>query len=135
MSKIFYHHPKGFSALLIVLIISAACLAMAAAAVWLNLGELETEALTAGGQQAFYLADGCLENALERLKIDPTYNGESLSAAGGSCIITIVKDGLPAGQMFVAASGTIGDWTKKIQAKIIIAGDNITIDSWQEVNQ
>lgn len=125
---------KGFSLLIIVMIITAAGLAMAVSAVWLGVGGLELTQTWQGGDEAFNVADGCAENALERLKFDNNYNGETLSGNGQSCIITVSKTGTPLATADIEVVGIKGTYRQKISILLEVAGDKFNIISWQENN-
>lgn len=123
---------KGFTALLIVLIITAAGLTMATSAVWLGVGGMELSQTWQGADQARQVAEGCAENALERLKFDNNYNGETLSGSGQSCIITISKTGSPLTAATLEIIGVKGNYQQTISISLEAAGDKFTIISWQE---
>lgn len=123
---------RGVSLLLIVLIIGSACLALAVSSVWLGVGERELSQVWAGAGSAKRVAEGCMENALERLRIEPNYSGETLSGSGESCIISISKTGTPLTDANIAVLGIFGDYSKKIGATIKVVGEDFNIISWQE---
>ncbi len=124
--------PKGVSLLIIVLLVGAACLAMAVSAVWLGVGERELSQVADGGTRAKLVAEGCLENALARLKVEANYSGESLSGNSESCIISVSKNGAPLTDATVTVLGTVGDYSKKLGATIQVSGEDFIISSWQE---
>jgi len=126
--------PKGFSLLLIVMIITTAGLAMATSAVWLGVGGMELAGVWQGTDEAFNVADGCTENALERLKFEENYSGETLSQTGQSCIITVSKTGTPMTSASIQVVGIKGNYRQKISLTLGVVGDKFNIISWQENN-
>lgn len=150
--------PKaGFAALLAIVIIGAAALIMAYNSSLLGLGELESGYTSQQGAEAFAIADGCLEEALRRLRITPTLSGTITPSVsgGGSCSVTIQQSVTSSGgscaafvagtSIGVTATGcTAGScpsasgYTKKACAELIIANplpeqNAITIIRWQEI--
>ena len=144
-----YHaQPRsGFAALLVIVTIGAAALIMAYNASLLGLGELESGFTSQQGSEAFSIADGCLEEALRRLRLSPTLSGTLTPpvAGGGSCSVTITAGGVScAAPIIVDATGctasscvTPGTYSKKIQTRLFITTTNqensITICKWEEV--
>jgi hypothetical protein len=122
---------EGFTALLIVLIITAAGLTMATSAVWLGVGGLELTRAWQGADQARQVAEGCAENALERLKFDSNYNGETLFGSGQSCIITVEKTGAPMTAASLVITGHKGDYHQTITISLEVAGEKFNILFWQ----
>jgi len=121
---------RGVAALLTIVIISAAVLIMALSSAILGLGELDMGWTSQKGGETFALVDGCLEEVLRQLQLDNNYNGGTLSFVGNSCIISVVSNG---NNRIINVSGTVSDYTKKIEANIDIDGILITLNSWKEV--
>src|SRR3989338_4977442 len=89
-NKLTPNHSKGFSALLTVLIIGVVALAMAYSSSMLGLGELDLGYTAQKGGEAFSAADGCLEEAMRRLRLDAGYTGSLVLQVGSnSCTITV----------------------------------------------
>ena len=137
--------PKaGFAALLAIVVIGAAALIMAYNASLLGLGELESGYTSQQGSEAFSLAEGCMDEALRRLRIAPGLTGTftPLVAGGGSCSFTITG---VTPTIVVEATGctaavcpATSGYSKKVRASgiaIDIAGgiNAITIGKWEEI--
>lgn len=122
---------KGAAALITIVIIAAATLLMAFNAALLGMGELDMGYISQKGEEALYIADGCAEESLRRLKLDDSYAGGTLSFGGGACIIDIVADG---DDRTITITGTVDDYNKKIEVDLIIIDSQITINSWEEVD-
>ncbi len=121
---------NGIAALLVVVIVSAVTLIMSYGSLFLGLGEVEMSYINDRGKEAFFIADGCMEEALQRIKMDINYSGGSLNLGSGSCTINI--SGAGSGRTIVVI-GSMGKYNKKIQSDITLSGNVITIDSWKEL--
>ncbi len=125
---------KGGAILLIIVIIAAATLIMAYSSSILGLGELDLGYTSQKGSEAFSMADGCMEETLHRIRLNTNYGigtgTINLSVDSGSCTIDI--DDLGENQRRITVSGTISDYTKKIETELILNGNIITVTSWVE---
>jgi hypothetical protein len=120
---------KGLAMMMIIVIISAAALIMAFSATWLGLGELETGYTSQKGNEAWAVAEGCVEETLRRLKIEADYSGGSLNLNNGSCIIEIAGAG---SSKTITATSTVDQYNKVVEVQITLTNNIITINSWQE---
>jgi hypothetical protein len=119
---------KGVAALLTIVIVAAATLLMAYSASLLGLGELELGHTSQKGEEAFSVADGCMEEALRRIRVDTSYTGGSLSVLNGSCTIAVTGSG----PYTITVTGTSGEYNKKIEAGVAVSSRVLTINSWEE---
>ena len=122
-------YEDGIAALLTVVIIGAASLIMAYSASILGLGELELGFDSGQGEEAFAVADGCIEESFRKLKLDDLYSGETLNLGDNSCIISVSGGG---STRIITAVSTVSNYHKKIEANITISSGNIVLDSWEE---
>ena len=127
---------KGAAALLVIVIISAALLIMAYNASLLGLGELDLGYTFGRGEEAFSVADGCMEEAFLRIHFDINYGvgaGDiNLTVSNGSCIIQVADIG--GSQRKITVLGTSGDYNKKIESEIVLNGNFISVNKWEEKN-
>ncbi len=121
---------KGIATLLIIVIIGAAVLIMAFSSSILGLGDLNMAYTAQKGKEAFYIADGCVEEALRRLKIDSLYTGDSLNLGSGSCIISIESAGDSRDILII---GEVDDYQKRLEINATISNGIISINSWEEI--
>ena len=132
----FDQYNCGFAALLTVVIIGAAVFILAYGAAMLGLGGLESGYTAQRGSEAMSAADGCVEEALRRLRLDPAYTGGSVPFSGGAPPCTVTITDLGAGQRRIIGTGSIasGQYNKIIQMEVTIIspGNRITVNSWQE---
>lgn len=150
---------SGFAALIAIVAIGAAALLIAYNASLIGLGELESGYTSQQGSKAFSIADGCMDEALRRLRINPALTGPLpiLVSGGGSCSVTISPSvastaGPPATCATFVAGTSIGvtatgctaavcpatiGYSKKICAELTINTTNqinaITISRWEEI--
>lgn len=140
---------SGFAALLAIVVIGAAALIMAYNASLLGLGELESGYTSQRGAEAFAIADGCMEEALRRLRINPSLSLPTtlnLSFSGGESCTAVISDPAPPGPPtdIVSTGCTVAmpctgqdAYAKKVHTEVTIDITNeqnaITIGKWEEI--
>lgn len=126
------YKQKGVSAIITIVILSVAGLIMAYSAVILGLGELEMGYNLQQGGETLAIADGCMEEALRRIRVDSSYSGDTLNLGDGSCIISVAGSD---SSRTITVISSIGNYNKKIESNISLSGSGkITIDSWEELS-
>ncbi len=130
IADIFNKDKRGAAALLTVIIVGVTSLILAYSASILSLGELEMGYGSQKGSETASVADGCVEEAMQRLKMDQNYVGGLLNIGAGSCIIDIESNG---NNRVVTATASIGSNYKVFQVDLTLNGSNIVINSWQEI--
>jgi hypothetical protein len=125
-----YDNEEGVVAMLVVVIICAVALLMSVGAARLGLGEMESGFVAQKSDQTLNAGEGCMEEALERLRKDSSYTGGNLNIYEGSCIITVVANGAA---RTITTSVTAGEYNKKIQVSATLGGAAIIINSWSEI--
>src|SRR3989339_564366 len=80
------------------------------------------------------ISEGCVEEALRRIQIDNSYTVSNfpLSIGSESCIIS-VEDNI--GQKIITIVGNTDNYYKKIRVIISIVGEEIAIQSWEELTE
>lgn len=124
---------RGVAALLTIVIVSAAALVMAASASFLGLGELDlgyTSRLTGA---AFAAADGCVEETLRRIRLDPLYGvgagTQVLTLSDGSCTVDVAATG---DDRTVVVVSTVDAYHAKLEVALTLTGTVVTVTSWEE---
>ena len=134
MKNILLYMERGVAMLVVVVVISAAALIMAVGSAMLGIGEIDTAYTSARGGEALSIVDGCMEEALERLRVDNSYVGGTLTPPNGSCTISISVAGV---NRTIDVFGTVNaTYNKKIRAMATLPPDRssvIIINSWQEM--
>ncbi len=124
-------HQKGAAALIMVVVLGVAALLMAVGAARLGMGEIQGSYTAQKGDEALYLADGCVEDSLERLRTDAGYSGGTVSMESGTCVVTVVANG---NLRTVTVTATVDVFNKRIQAIAALSGTTVTLSSWNEVH-
>ncbi|MDA1334729.1 MAG: hypothetical protein O2794_01775 [bacterium] len=128
-----HSNQSGIIAIVTVLIISAAALVIAFSISLLSIGELQLGFASQQGGEAHSVADGCMEEAMRRLRLDTGYASTHLTTARGSCIITIVPSG--SNRTLTVTASTSNNFNKKIEMSVTLSSDTrstITVNSWTE---
>ena len=124
-----YHNQKGIAALLTIVVVGAAALIIAYSSSILSLGELELGWDSSKGEEAFFLADGCIEEGLRRLRLNNNYSGGTLNVGDNSCIISIMEND---NNRVVSAISTVSVYHKKIEVDVDITATSTVFNSWEE---
>lgn len=131
--RILKKQVRGVAMLLVVVVISSATLIMSLGSALLGIGEADSGYTYTKGGEAFSIADGCMEEALERMRVNNAYAGGSVPATNGSCTISISGSGV--NRTITSFGSTIDSYNKKIQATITLipASRSLVVNTWQEV--
>jgi hypothetical protein len=126
-------NQQGAVMLLVVLLLSSAFLIMSVTASRLGLGDLLFGHTSQKGQSALHIADGCVEEVLERIRKNLAFGigvGEfTLLLSDASCTINIVKNG---NGRTVTVLASVEDFYKKIKVEISVVSGNVALLSWRE---
>lgn len=130
-NNIHQRNTGGFATLLSVLIVGAVGASMTVSLLLMGADNAKLLFALASSKQAFFLADSCVEYALEHIRQNNAYTGtQSLSFDVGNCEYTITADSGPA--RIIHAKGVAGTATRRIRAEIDQIKPNIHISFWQE---
>lgn len=123
---------KGYIALTSIIIIMAVIALIAISAGLLAISESNMGLTKDLSAKAYYLADACIEEALQEINDSIPFIGTGgLTIGSGSCSFTVTSTG---GQTrLIDASGTVGSITRKVEVEIDAITPNINITMWQEV--
>lgn len=128
------HISSGFAALMLIVVIGLVVLTISLTAAISGVQEAETSFDVQKGQQAFDLADGCVEDTLRRIKTNSTYGiGDGtidLTFTDGSCQISVSD--LGNNQRRVTSVGQVDNYYQQIQVELTTTNDTITLNSWAE---
>lgn len=122
-------NPRGYIALVTVLIISAVVLSTATTVSLLAIGEAQSSFALYKGEDNLNLAEGCAEDALLKAWTSSTYNGGSITRPEGTCIITVAKSG---NTWTITATSTATAYNRSAQVIFNRIAD-IEIISWREI--
>ena len=125
-----FSDQRGITALVTIVVVGAAALLMAYGASWAGIVDLDTSYLAQKGESVAAFADGCLDEALQRLRYNINYTGGSLSINENSCIINVVSAG---SNRTINISASSGNYYQALQASVTLSGNVITLNSWDEI--
>ncbi|OGF27227.1 hypothetical protein A2331_03595 [Candidatus Falkowbacteria bacterium RIFOXYB2_FULL_34_18] len=129
-----YKQQSGVAMLLIVVIISVVLLLTIKTVSFLGISNVEMAGIFDKGDNVLVFSEGCVEEALRRIQIDNSYTVSNfpLSIGSESCIIS-VEDNI--GQKIITIVGNTDNYYKKIRVIISIVGEEIAIQSWEELTE
>ena len=123
---------NGYITLLGLIVIGSAALGIVTSLLGFGLAATRTAVNAQESAQARFLADACIEEALEQVRTDTSFLGSgTLSAGGGTCTYTIAASGGREGRT-ITATGTRGTMVRR--TRVIVTGINprLVIGSWAE---
>jgi methylthioribose-1-phosphate isomerase len=91
---------------------------------------LKTSSNIEQSNQSKSFANACAEQALQQLRINPSYTGNGSIVFGqGSCVYTVSN----AGQIIIQSQGTAAAVARKVKITVDSVSPSIHVSSWQEV--
>lgn len=134
MSTHLYHNHKGAVALVSVLIITAFTLVLSVALSDANSAASDQYLNNATMHDLYYVAEGCLDEALLRTESDTAFTGTTLTFADGvSCTVSVA--GTTTKTMTITAYS--GDYTENFYAEAALTqngvANNLTLLSWKSL--
>ncbi|MBI3626423.1 hypothetical protein HY224_00040 [Candidatus Uhrbacteria bacterium] len=129
-------NQQGFVALVTVLVISAIMLTISLFMSSAAINDLLYSYASDQSERALQIADGCIDEAIFRLKKNSGYAGSTLSLNGGSCTVVVAGAG---NSRTLTSTGTLGSYTRKITATVSFitnAGGNansVDLTHWEEI--
>ncbi len=126
---------KGFIVLTAVILVSALIVLFTVGILSTSVGELEKSTSKIRTEEAFFLANLCLEKAINELRKDPVnYIGNEgpIEIGEGYCNILEIEGDWGSGKI-IKTEGVILDYTRNIKVEISSAAPQIIITNWQEV--
>ena len=120
---------RGYLAISSILIISAVVLAITVSVSYLAIGEGQSALALYKGENTLSFIEGCMEDALIKLRADGSYSGESITRPEGTCTITISSVGTT---YTITATTTDISYIRTVQA-VVNRDYSITMTSWKEI--
>jgi hypothetical protein len=126
---------QGYIGIVTVLIVTAITLTLGVTIALLGINEAIQGYEIDQGQEVAQKADGCLEEAYLRLKLDSGYTGGTIPYVDGSCTVTVAGGG---SSRTITSTVTIGDYTRTIQgvaslvSNVAANSEGVDSTSWQE---
>ena len=120
---------RGYLAISSILIISAVVLAITISVSYLSIGEGQSSLALYKGENTLSFIEGCMEDALLKIRSNPLYNGTTIMHNGETCTITVVNGG--GGNYTLTATTTDTSYIRTVQ--VVVNRDySITMTSWKE---
>lgn len=117
---------NGYIALVSFLIIGLVALSVAVSVSFLGIEVGKTSLTATRGEQTFWLAKSCLNQALLKLRNDQTYSGEELTFSTGSCTIIINGSGLKTINL-EARLNTKPDLVRHFSGQVKVSGSHLRL--------
>lgn len=120
----------GFIAITTVLILISVSLGIAITVSLLSIGEAQTSLVLFKGEDNLSLVEGCVEDALLKIRSNSSYSGGTITRPEGSCTITINS---PNPNWDITIVSTSTSYQRKIQVMFIKTSTGLSLTSWKEI--
>ncbi len=120
---------NGYVAIVTMITISAVALVIALMVSVLAIGEAQSSLSYFKGEDTLTFVDGCMEDALLKIKASPTYAGGTITRPEGTCTITISK----AGSTWTTTATTTNTNYKRTIQTVVTRSGTLTLTSWKEL--
>lgn len=130
----FYKQQSGAAMLVMVVIFTVIFLLTIKGVSFLGVSNIDISRILYKGNNLLAFSDGCAEEALRQIQINPSYTTSSLSLsiAEESCIINI---GDILGKKVITVVSNSDNYYKKIKMTVSVVSGEISIDSWEELSE
>ncbi len=123
---------KGFVVLISTLVAGAVGIAITASIILLGLSSSRSSFTFVQHRQAYWAANGCVEEALGMIRDDMSYVGsDSFSIGQGTCTYTVTNTG--GETRAITSEGIVGNVHSRLSIVVTDINPEIIIFSWQEV--
>ncbi len=123
---------RGFIVLISTLVVGAVGVAITASIILLGLSSSRASFSLSEHTRAYWVANGCVEDALEQIRENTSYVGTLTENIGeGSCTYTVTDDGGEA--RTIKSEGVVRDFYSRLVVSVSSINPEIIIASWQEV--
>ena len=121
----------GYVAISILLILTAVILGIIVTVAHLGIGEGQVSLALSKGEDTLHFVEGCMEDALLKIRSNPSYAGGTIGRPGseGTCLITV------AGGPTYTVTATTNAWqgyNRTIQV-VVVRGATMSLTSWKEL--
>lgn len=123
-------NQKGYIALMTTLIVLAVALVVVGSVSLLSIGEAESGLALSKGEGSLFFVEGCMEDAILKIKINSSYLGGTITHPEGSCAIIVSQSG---NSYTVTATTDNTTQYKRVIRVILTRTSSITVNSWQEI--
>jgi len=120
---------NGFIAISSILIIAAVVLTISITVSLLSIGEGQSALSLMKGEATLNLIEGCMEDAMLQISINPNYSGGLINRPEGACNIAVSNIG---SDYTVTSTNTSTDYKRTIQS-VVNRSSALMISSWKEI--
>lgn len=121
---------QGFVAISVVLILIVVIVSIGSTITLLSIGEAQSGLRLYQGENNLQFVEGCVEDAILKVRANSSYTGGTITRPEGSCTVT-VNSGNPNWDITVSSSAT--DFQRKIQATFVRTVKKIILSNWKEI--
>jgi|APSaa5957512622_1039677.scaffolds.fasta_scaffold114371_2 hypothetical protein len=125
---------QGYIAFSSLLVISAVVLAVSVSVALQGVTESQASLTYKKGQESMMAANGCIEEALIRLRDSVNYTGGSLGLGNSNCVIALTGTGADRTIVVTSTITDPPDYVKHLEATVKRAGNSVNVISWLETN-
>ena len=130
--------PRGVVALISLLVIMTVLVSIGITISAVGQNEIVLSGVFQDGEQAFAIADACVEEGIQRFKSNGAYAGGTFTLDGGTCAIAVAN--LGGDTRLVTGTGVYRRNTRIIEANVTLHlnaqgnAKNVGINSWREAD-
>lgn len=125
---------RGFVAITTVLILSTVVVAIAASVTLLSIGEAQSSLSLYKGEDNLSLVEGCVEDVMLKIRVNSSYNGNSITRPEGTCAITYNPGGTgPVNWDISITTPSTTPYQRQIRVIFVRNPTGITLTSWKEI--
>ncbi len=117
----------GFILITTTLVLLALSVTLVAATFSFSLGSTGRALALERGEQSLARADGCMEEALFRLRGDTAYDDETIDLEGVTCAINVTRSG---DDYTVIAEATSNGYVRRVTVEANRGVNRVTLNSW-----
>lgn len=121
---------NGFVAVSVVLILIVVIVSISSTVTLLSIGEAQSGLRLYQGEDNLQFVEGCVEDAILKVRANSSYLGGTITRPEGSCTVTINS---PNPNWDITVSSSAIDFQRKIQVTFTRGTKNITLTSWKEI--
>lgn len=129
MNRVNYTHQRGYVAVAVMLLIAVIILGTTITVISLGIGEGQSSLALSNGEATLHFVEGCMEDALLKIRANAAYAGGTTTQPEGTCTISVSQVGTT---YTVTATSTATTYRRTIQA-VVTRSSSLTISSWKEM--
>lgn len=126
--KVIKKSEQGYVAISIVLILTAVVLGIMITVAQLGIGEGQVSLALSKGEDSLNLTEGCMEDALLKIRSNASYSGGSITRPEGTCSIGVSQ----AGSTYTVTATTVTTTYKRTIQAVVVRGSSLSLTSWKE---